>query len=188
VVEERQSQGAAARQHWADALALMRRAGNRHELARLLGMLGWATGARDYAETIAWLEESLALVREDRDIWEESGLLQSLGYVSYQHREYGRAAQWCRDAEDRAREVGDHMTLALALNLHGDVLRAQGEDTAAAQLYTESLTLFSGRGNQLGVAGIEHNRGYLALRRGAFAEAARLFAAALARVEQANNL
>jgi hypothetical protein len=77
--------------------------------------------------------------------------------------------------------------MAGALNLQADVMRAQGEDELAGQFYSESLELFQEYGMQSGIAGIEHNQGYLALHRGDLRGALGLFARALGRAQKLNN-
>ena len=134
-----------------------------------LGKLNRLRG--DYEPALAWL----ARAKEARAMLEDTrGLAQvfiETGMVLWRKGEYAQAREPLNEGLRMARQAGDKLSTALALNNLGNVVSDQGDNNAARALYEESLALRREMGNKPGIAASLNNLGAVAVEQGDYAAA-----------------
>jgi predicted ATPase/class 3 adenylate cyclase len=143
-----------------------------------LGKLNRLRG--DYETALAWLAQA----KEARAMLEDIiGLAQvfiETGMVLWRKGEYAQAREPLNDGLRLARQAGDKLSTALALNNLGNVVSDQGDNNAARALYEESLALRREMGNKPGIAASLNNLGAVAVEQGDYAAARSLHEESLA--------
>jgi predicted ATPase len=145
-----------------------------------LGVAGWlARFIDDFASSVAFLEESLVLMREADDREGLSETLDSLGDVAYFTGDFARARALHEENLALRRALDDRWGVAMSLNGLGWVALAQGELAQAEALLDEALRIARELRDRRGIAMILGSQGLLALDRHAVARASGIFAARL---------
>jgi predicted ATPase/transcriptional regulator with XRE-family HTH domain/TolA-binding protein len=189
VAEMRQGQFEAGLQKQQRALRLIRRNGTPLEIAGMLLEIGNELSIQgDYAASVEYIEEGLAIAQEDDLEPEINQALYLWSYAAYRNRDYVKAEQLFGELVQKVREQGAVVRSAWILNHLGDVNRAQGREAEAQALYHQALAIFEQAGEKQGIGAIYHNLGYLALHREATNEAQQKFELAFNLFVEMNNL
>jgi non-specific serine/threonine protein kinase len=163
----------------AGSLALARRAGDGHRIARsefALGLVKEDLGR--FAEAQAHHEEALRIYRGLNDeVWPPY-VLNGLGLVAYEQGEIDRAAAHFEEALGAFRAAGNTYGAGFVLTNLAKVARARGDYARATARFAESLALRWEHGDKLGIAGCLRGLASVAALTHRFARAARLFGAA----------
>jgi tetratricopeptide (TPR) repeat protein len=119
-----------------ESLAAARDSGDRHTLAQVLFLLGWAAGnagpgASERAE--AFGTEALGLFRALGDTGGQADVLFMLGTFGVNAGDYQRAARFFADSLALLRERGDEKSTARGLGGLGTALLNLGERAAARE-------------------------------------------------------
>jgi predicted ATPase/transcriptional regulator with XRE-family HTH domain len=127
-----------------ESLAAARDSGDRHTLAQVLFLLGWAAGnagpgASERAE--AFGTEALGLFRALGDTGGQADVLFMLGTFGVNAGDYQRAERFFADSLALLRERGDEKTTARGLGGLGTALLNLGDRAAAREMLEESLVV-----------------------------------------------
>ena len=130
--------------HHVTVEALKQPGAQKRDLARckalfVAGQLGSWMGRYDEAHT--YLEESLAIARENGARPWVARVLQPLGFACLGQGNADAARQYFEEAVDLAREVGDKRELAAAINALAQLRRVEGATQTAESLYKQVLAL-----------------------------------------------
>src|SRR6202011_4919169 len=174
-----------------ESLALFRKHGNvvLSSLPMLsLGRLACVDG--DYARGRALVEEAFAIRKAQPvdNLWQTAMALISLGEVDRCEGDPGRGAHSFEQALATGRGLGDEMIVAWALHTRGHVALQSGDLSAAAARFQESLQLRQRSGPSGDVAAGLAGMAGVALRKGALADAVRLFGAVDSMLESTHNV
>jgi predicted ATPase/DNA-binding SARP family transcriptional activator len=145
----------------------------------LLGACWMALAHGGDEDAVAFVEESLALFRSERD---EPGYTRALETLGFAHLEAGRlepARATFEECLARSRESNDDRRLAIALNALGEVALDQGDDVRAEELLDESVSLARRMGLTASLAQGLLRLGDVARRRGAGRQAVDFYQSAL---------
>jgi predicted ATPase len=141
----------------------------------------------DYAESVAFLEESVAVLRAAGD---EHGLAWSLGQlgeVARNRGDYPRAAALLGESLSLARRLGERWTMYHVLYRLGEMARNRGDYPQATALYEESLVIRREFGDKRGIAAALHSLGFLAREQGRPLHAAAIFEQSLTLHSEVGN-
>jgi predicted ATPase/transcriptional regulator with XRE-family HTH domain len=127
-----------------ESLAAARDSGDRHTLAQVLFLLGWAAGnagpgASERAE--AFGTEALGLFRTLGDTGGQADVLFMLGTFGVNAGDYQRAERFFADSLALLRERGDEKSTARGLGGLGTALLNLGDRAAAREMLEESLVV-----------------------------------------------
>jgi len=131
------------------SLALSRYLGDRHGMARALGLRGMIVhwqGDRDRAGPL--LEESLALAREIEDERTVARTLLFLGDLRLRQGALAGATALLEDGLGFYQRMGDGWRMAWALSALGDVARLRGDYRRAAAHFRLALSLYQELGSK----------------------------------------
>jgi DNA-binding CsgD family transcriptional regulator/tetratricopeptide (TPR) repeat protein len=122
-------------------LAVVRRGGERVDVARLLHNRGVAEAALgDWTRAVSSWEEALVLYRAAGDRWGEADTLSSLGEAA-RPWDTDRAEDLLTESLVLFRTIGDPEGTALVLERFGWLARAQGQTDLARRRFDEGLEL-----------------------------------------------
>ncbi len=127
-----------------ESLAAARGSGDRHTLAQVLFLLGWAAGnagpgASEKAEVFG--TEALGLFRILGDTGGQADVLFMLGTFGINSGDYQRASHFFADSLALLRERGDEKTTARGLGGLGTALLNLGDRATAREVLAESLVV-----------------------------------------------
>ncbi len=161
--------------HWSEGRRLLREALKRSKDAStsmrakaLVGAGYLALFQNDYEEAQTFLEQSLALYREQDDKRGIANTLFWLGMVAGDQGDYPRAVELVQESLDLRREIEDESGVAYSLHLLGELARDHGDYSRERQLLEESLTLSRKLGDKWGIGLNVMGLGELALRQRAY--------------------
>jgi adenylate cyclase len=143
-----------------------------------LGKLNRLRG--DYDPALAWLERAKEARTVSKDTAGLAQVLIETGMVLWRKSEYSQAHEPLNEGLRLARQAGDKLMTALALNNLGNVVSDQGDNNAARVLYEESLALRREMGSKSGIASSLNNLGAVAVEQGDYAAARALHEESLA--------
>lgn len=125
-----------------EALALWRKAHNRHEIAQTLEHLADALGVIDHHdEALDALDQALDLAIQEGEPGLEADILVSRGWIHHLRGHPDEAVAPIRRALEIRRRQRDDPALAGVLDRLGTVLRAAGQPAAAEAPYRDSLSI-----------------------------------------------
>jgi adenylate cyclase len=150
-----------------------------------LGKLNRLRG--DHVPALDWLAQAKAARTVFEDTEGLAPVLIETGKVLYRIGEYAQANENLNEGLALARERGDMINTALALDALGGVVGAQGDDVAAWALYEESLALMREIGDKAGISDSLNGMGNLATKQGDYAKARALFEESLALHHEIGN-
>src|SRR5262249_38853913 len=159
------------------------------ELATALhgrGMVAGSLGAAD--EAMAFFEETLALYWEIGNDRFVPYAVVNLGVVAYEQGDYAQAADFLEEGLRQHRAAGHTWGRGFALSALGDLAGAQGDYPRAAAWYREGAASWWEQRALRGVGGCLAGRAAIAALGGEPKQAARLFGAADAIVEDLGTL
>ena len=133
----------------------------------------------DYAASMSFHRQSLAISQDLGDTRGVTRSLNNLGVVAYECGDYPTAQALNSQTLAIRRELGDPWGVAASLNNLGVVAHAQCDHAAARSLYAESLAIRRALGDRSGIATSLHNLGLAASDQGDHASARTLFAESL---------
>jgi predicted ATPase/class 3 adenylate cyclase len=154
---------AAARFQNAEAVRLLRDAGDPFGLALALFILGDLSAVADRPAARTRYEESLALFREMGDFWGMALPLTSLGRLALQDGDYETARSLYEEGLAMRRQEGEKWMLAISLISFGEVVHSQGDYQRAADLYAEGLALSRDLRRSHHISWSLKNLGYIAI-------------------------
>jgi tetratricopeptide (TPR) repeat protein len=125
----------------------------------------------------AYLEESLAIRRRERETWGLAQVLNSLGDLARRQGDYERARALYEEGLEHFRLLGTRSPMAGLLHNLGYVSLYQREVTRAAEYFAEGLSLFREVGDKRGLAECLAGLAGVAAAEGEPLRAARLFGA-----------
>ena len=131
-----------ARGHFASALTLYQRLGNRHGEAKIHGNLsGLAHSQGRYADALGHVEQALRLYQAIGDKVSEAGALNNLGWTHCLCGDYQQARTFCRQALTLCAEAGDPWMEGQAWDSLGYAEHHLGNLDEAAACYQRALNL-----------------------------------------------
>ena len=171
--------------HWLEeALAQGQKvpATTRARAKAVAGRLAWLQG--DYARAQVFVEESLALYREQGEMCGIAETLDQLGVLACSQRQYARAVVLHEESLSLCRRLGDRQGMARVLTHLGQVASDRGDFTSAAVLHTESMVLLRALGDKARLADALNNLGDVAYDQGDYVGSASLHAESLALAQE----
>lgn len=133
----------------------------------------------DQKSAIPWLEESVALWRENENRRCLGFALILLGMAAQQENDFDRAFKCERESVEIFRKLKDEWGLALAMNDLGNVFRANKEPLPAIEQYRQSLPKWRKLNDPWGLSLTLNNVGYLEMLEGNWSPARRHFSEAI---------
>jgi predicted ATPase/DNA-binding SARP family transcriptional activator len=146
----------------------------------LVAASGFATTQGDWPESMALLEQALAISRALGDAQHIARLLGLQGWFALTSGEYKKATKLLEESVAFYRSHGDQSMIAGGLNDLGQVVYEQGAFAEAVPLLEEALAIARVRDDHIGVAWSLNKLGLLALYQNELSEAQRMFAESLA--------
>jgi tetratricopeptide (TPR) repeat protein len=150
---------------------------------RAHALIGAAQLARHYgdcARAAAWAEESLALCREQEDLWGTAASLNILGRAERDRGDYARAERLLEENLRIYRALNDAEGIAYTLMSLSYVVDHGGDHARAVAMNEESLSLSRARGDRRGSAWALQFLGNSARSLGSYARATELLEESLA--------
>jgi len=136
----------------------------------------------DYKPALAfdWLAKAKQAYARLEDTAGLAQVLIETGTVFWRKGEYEEARKLLNEGLGLARETGDKLITAMALNNLGNVVSAQGDHAAAQALYEESLALRREIGDRVGISTSLNGLGSVALAQGNYSAAGMVYKESLA--------
>lgn len=156
-------------------LPTLRRLGYAREVAACLSALGVnASNRGEYAESVKYLEEVLALMERSPDYFITTWSHTWLGWAHFELGNYGEAERHYQASGDLSRSRGDKLALAFTLDKLGILADALKQYQRAAQLHQDALSVFVEMESKAGEAYSLTRRSFSNWGLGNYEEAARL--------------
>jgi tetratricopeptide (TPR) repeat protein len=160
-----------------ESLALARELGDTRGVRRAITVLVWAASTQHDDQTVARLEEYLALSRELGSKSDIAGTLNELGEVVRHYGDYAHAGEYYAESLVLYCELNDTAGIAMERHNLGYVALHQGDNQQAAAHFMESLALRQTLGNNLWMAECLVGIASVVVVQGQGEQAARLFGA-----------
>jgi tetratricopeptide (TPR) repeat protein len=157
------------------------------ELTALLALGNLNRLRGDHVPALDWLAQAKAARTAFEDTEGLARVLIETGKVLFRIGEYAQANENLNEGLALARERGDMINTALALDALGGVVGAQGDDVAAWALYEESLAFMREIGDKAGISDSLNGMGNLATKQGDYAKARALYEESLALYREIGN-
>ena len=160
-----------------ESLALARELGDGRGVGRAITVLVWAAFTQDDDQTVARLEEYLALSRELGSKSAIAATLNELGELVRHHGDYTHAGEYYAESLALYRELNNTAGIAMQCHNLGYVALHQGDERQAAAHFVEGLALRQTLGNNLWIAECLVGIASVVVVQGQGEQAARLFGA-----------
>jgi tetratricopeptide (TPR) repeat protein len=152
-------------------------------LANALGVLDWAQMDLGTLSAPTNWRRGLSLFEELGDLQGQGTMLNSLGMFEYFGGKWDSALQYYRQAEEKARRVGNSVQRAFYENNIAEIALDQGHLDEAEALFNSVSRIWRAAGYRSGAAYVQCNLGRVAGRQRRFEDAYSLFASARAEAE-----
>ena len=158
VLEMRQSDYAAAREHLEQAIALSRTVGTTRLEAECLNNLGHLARIRDARdEAQLFYEESRQKAKEAGDLWVQAAAINSLGMLANSAGEVEAARKYYQECLTMYTNLQDTINTGVLLSNLGCIAHEQREFRSACTLFERSLEKYEQSGKLADAAKTMHN-------------------------------
>ncbi|GHO46612.1 tetratricopeptide repeat protein [Ktedonospora formicarum] len=157
---------------WERALEQYRAVQDQHGIAATLNKLGGAYARTTPTEAHALFEQSLAIARQEQDLYIISDVLAFFAaeeFAQGYHLEKARA--YCEESLEIVRNLQDRRSIAYRLSDLGQILTHLGKYSTAYQYLTESLSIYREVGDRVSMAFVMISLGMAALYLGDYSAA-----------------
>lgn len=137
---------------WEKGLQLYRALNDQRGIAATLNKLGSAYARKAPFEAHVLYEESLAIARQQEDLYVVADSLASLAREAIELSHLEKAQALCEESLAISRSMGDKRSVAYHLSDLGQIMASLGNYTTAYELFTESLSIHRAIGDRVGIA------------------------------------
>jgi tetratricopeptide (TPR) repeat protein len=150
-----------------------------------LGTIAFRQGDLEAAERA--FHERFELIERDGSPAELADACADLARVALRRGDFGEVRRWAERGYEAADGLDDPAAIRLPLHMRAAAARMEGRYDEARELYLRSIELNERLGNEVNIAGENHNLFYVALHSGDREEARRRFQTASAWIFANNN-
>ena len=178
------------RGHMSEGRGLLERAaafdaGDRTPVLKGLGTLAFRQGDLEAAERA--FRERFEIVERDGSPADLADACADLARVALRRGDFGEVRRWAEHGYEAADGLDDPAAIRLPLHMRAAAARMEGRYYEARELYLRSIELNERLGNEVNIAGENHNLFYVALHSGDREEARRRLETASAWIFANNN-
>ena len=164
------------RGHMREGRELLERAaaldtGDRAQVLKGLGTIAFRQGDLEPAERA--FRERFGLVEREGSAADLADACADLARVALRHSDFGEVRRWAERGYEAADGLDDPAAIRMPLHLRAAAARMDGRYDEARELYLRSIELNERLGNEVNIAGENHNLFYVALHSGDREEARR---------------